>query len=82
MADLLIPMWGRLEQSQRAAADASLVSNGTRHNVRLIAGATPDAVLTQQMRMVGFFLRTGTSGMSDVPLDPVPRSVKDAFRSF
>lgn len=38
-----------------------------------------DDVLLYQTQALGFALKTGTL-LSDVALEPVPRSVKDAFR--
>lgn len=53
---------------------------GATHHVYL-AEPTVDLVLTHQAKMVAFYLKTG-SIISNIPLEPVPRSVKDTMRGM
>ena len=52
------------------------------HQVHYLTQPVLDAYVTQQVHMVGFFLKTGDKTFATMALQQVPRSVKDAFRSF
>ncbi len=51
------------------------------HQITVMTKPVLDLFLVQQIKMVGFGLATGST-FKTVQLQPIPRSVKDAFRSF
>lgn len=61
-------------------SSATVSFGGAAHHVHL-AEPTVDMVLSHQTKMVAFFLKTG-SIIGNIPLAPVPRSVKDTLRGM
>ena len=81
MEPLLTNAIDRLVPRTEAVTAVASVSADTRHHVYYLTKPVLDAFVVQQVKMAGFQLKTGGS-FKQLKLQQVPRSVKDAFRSY
>lgn len=78
---MLILATDKLMPLQEIVQTIQLSSGDTAHNVSVLTRPVLDAYVLQQIKMVVFQLKTGST-FQTVQLQQIPRSVKDAFRSF